>query len=456
MKGEFQLELNEYIKAKYDGQSDWFVEFVNEPSNQMNKQDIHSKKEYLDGSHVILNSPSFHYNNKLYNPRKLVVSYAKTLLNFQKSFLLSKSVVYTGKERVVKAINEINRKGKMDRINVKILHNLLSYGEVYEYIYISDGKIKSRVIDSEEGYPLFDHNNELMAFVQHYINDGISYYVVYEKDIVREYTNEGGELHLIGEYSNLSGLPVIYKTDNELSHTKGKSELDDWIYILDEIENLLSKFTDTVYKNMNPIPIAIGQELKGNGIASNIVGMGIQLDDGSDFKFASIQLDVEAFNALYDKLIQTLFDISSTPNVAMNKAEIANVSETSIRILYSLANVKAKINENYLRDGLEERLNKYRVLLGYLGKNFTDNEFETLDIQFSYDMPSNDQEIINNLKTLYDMKSISLETLLDRSPYINDTQMEMERLHKTNDDKHINMNIDKNGTDIQNVTLSGK
>lgn len=440
------MELNEYIKAKYDGQEDWFVQVVNEPSQMMNKQDIHSKKEYLDGSHAILNSPSYNYNGKIYNPRKIVVSYAKTLLNFQKSFLLSKPVVYTGRERCVREINNINRKGKMDRINIKILHNLLSYGEAYEYIYLQDGKIKSRIIDTEEGYPLYDHNGNLISFIQHYVNDGISYYIVYTPDNVYEYSNEGTELHLIGEYSNLSGLPVIYKTDNELSHTKGKSELDDWIFILDEIENVLSKFTDTVYKNMNPIPVVSGQELKGNGIATNIVGQGVQLDDGSEFKFASIQLDVEAFNALYDKLIQTLFDISSTPNVAMNKAEIANVSETSIRILYSLANVKAKINENYLRDGFEERLNRYRVLLSYLGKNFTDNEFETLDIQFSYDEPQNSSEIIKNLKVLNDMKSISLETLLDRNPYINDTQMELERIHKSTVENNNNVVVDKNNT----------
>lgn len=440
------MELNEYINAKYDGESDWFVQVFNEPSNQMSKQDIHSKKEYLDGSHAILNSPSYQYNGKIYNPRKIVLSYAKTLLNFQKSFLLSKPVVYTGKEEVVKAINSINRKGKVDRINIKILHNLLTYGEAYEYIYIEDNKIKSKIIDTQEGYPIYNHNNELIGFVQHYINDAISYYIVYHHDTVTEYNNEGGTLHLTGQYANLSGLPVIYKTDNELSHTNGKSELDDWIFILDTIEELLSKFTDTVYKNMNPIPVVSGQELKGNGIATNIVGQGVQLDDGSEFKFASIQLDVEAFNALYDKLIQTLFDISSTPNVAMNKAEIANVSETSIRILYSLANVKAKINENYLRDGFEERLNKYRVLLSYLGKNFTDNEFETLDIQFSYDVPSNDTEVINNLKTLYEMKSMSLESVLEKSPYINDSVQELERIHKSTVEDNGNVVVDKNNT----------
>lgn len=423
------MNLDEYIKVKYKNKNDWFVELVSEPTQQMRVQDIHDKKEYLNGTHAILNSPAYKYNGKTYNPRKIVVSYAKTLLNFQKSFLLSKPVTYTGKEEVVKAINSINRKGKVDRINIKILHNLLTYGEAYEYIYIEDNKIKSKIIDTEEGYPLYDHNNELIGFVQHYINDAISYYIVYHHDTVTEYNNEGGTLHLTGQYANLSGLPVIYKTDNELSHTNGKSDLDDWIFVLDEIENLLSKFVDTVYKNMNPIPVAVGQELKGNGIATNIVGMGLQLDDGSDFKFANIQLDVSAFNAIYDKLIQTLYDISSTPNVAMNKAEIANVSETSIRILYSLANVKAKINENYLRDGFEERLNKYRILLSYLNVNFTDDDFETLDMLFDYDMPSNDQEVINNLQTLNEMKSISLQSILEKSPYVADSVQELERLH---------------------------
>lgn len=422
------MDLQEYISEKYNNSFNWFEELVNEPSHTLRIQDIHSKKEYLNGQHNILNSPSYIYNGRSYSPRKIVLSYAKTLLNFQKSFLLANPIVFTGEEGVVKEVNNINRKGKMDRFNNKVLHNLLAYGECYEYVYIEDNKIKSRLIDSEEGYPIYNHNNTLIGFVQYFINDGISYYVIYDKNYVREYNNAGGELHLVGEYRNLSGLPIVYKTDNELSHVKGKSDLDDWIFILDELEVLLSKFSDTVYKNMNPIPISIGQNLSESPLSTNIVGQGLQLDDGSDFKFANIHLDVDAFKTLYNNLLESLFNISNTPNVAMNKSEIANISETSIRILYSLANIKGKINEDYMREGLEERVNKYRVMLRYLGIEYSDDDFETIDIQFTYNIPSNDSEIINNLQTLYSMKSISLESVLEKSPYINDSTQELQRL----------------------------
>lgn len=431
------MNLQEYISEKYNNSFNWFEELVNEPSHTLRVRDIHNKKEYLNGYHAILNSPSYQYNGKVYNPRKIVLSYAKTLLNFQKSFLLTNPIVYTGDEQVVKEVNNINRKGKMDRFNNKVLHNLLAYGEAYEYVYIEDNKIKSKLIDSEEGYPIYDHNNVLIGFVQYFINDGISYYIVYDKEYVSEYSNAGGEVHLNGQYTNITGLPIVYKTDNELSQVKGKSDLDDWIYILDELEVLLSKFSDTVYKNMNPIPVSIGQNLSESPLATNIIGQGLQLDDGSDFKFANIQLDVDAFKLMYNNLLESLFNISNTPNVAMNKSEVANISETSIRILYSLANIKGKINEDYMRDGLEERVNKYRKLLEYNGIVYSDDKFETIDMQFTYNIPSNDGEIINNLKTLNDMNSISLESLLEKSPYVNDSTQELERLKNQEDNNTL-------------------
>lgn len=426
------MNLQEYIKAKYNNEPHWFVELVNEPSNQMRINDVLAKKEYLNGNHAILNTPSYEYKGVIYNPRRIVLQYANTLLDFQKAFLLANPVTYTGNEEVVKAVNNINRKGKFDRLNIKLMDKLLKFGEVYEYIYIQDDKIKSKVIDTSEGYPLYDHNNEQLAFVQHYVNDGIGYYIIYDKDTVTEYNNEGGEIHFVASYPNLSGLPVIYRTDNDMSETKGKSELDSWIHKLDEMENLISKFTDTVYKNMNPLPIAIGMDLKDEPLQSNIVGQGLRLEDGADFKYASVDLDVEAFNTLYEKLLSSLLDISSTPEVSMNRAEVSNISETSIKILFYLGDVKAKMNEVYMRDGFEERLNKFRKLLALQGKTFTDDDFETLNMTFQYNLPSNDTEIINNLKTLNDIGGVSLESLLEKSPYTNDTSMELQRLSKSN------------------------
>ncbi|MED4415894.1 phage portal protein [Schinkia azotoformans] len=152
------------------------------------------------------------------------------------------------------------------------------------------------------------------------------------------------------------------------------------------------------------------------------------LDDGSDFKLVSNGLDYQSFETIYKTLLQSLLDISSTPAVSMNKTDISNLSEVSIKLLFSLANIKAGFNEQYIREGLEQRFDKIRRLLEYRGIVFSDDDYESLGIVFQYAMPSNDKEIIENLKTLRDMQGISIESVLSHSPYTSDVNMEMERL----------------------------
>ncbi|CAI8818752.1 hypothetical protein EMIT07CA2_210080 [Brevibacillus sp. IT-7CA2] len=43
-------------------------------------------KEYLSGNHAILQAPSYIYNGKEFKPRKIVLQYAKKILNFSTSF----------------------------------------------------------------------------------------------------------------------------------------------------------------------------------------------------------------------------------------------------------------------------------------------------------------------------------------------------------------------------------
>ncbi len=421
-------KLQQYIKDKYDNANDWFVEEVQSVSNQQRVQDVISKKEYLNGKHKILQRQPYKYNGEVFHPRKIVLQYAKTLLNFQKSYLLSNSITLTGNEDVVRALNGVNRKGKYDRVNMSILDKVLKYGNVAEYIYIEDGVIKSKLIDPSECYPVYDHENNLIALIQAYMCDGIEYYTVYEKDTVSEYNNAGGTLRMTGRFHNLSGLPIVYKSDNELSDTEGRSELDDWIEILDNMEDLISKYTDSFYKFMNPVPVVIGQDLKGEGLPSDVVGGGIRLDDGAEFKMVGNGLDYKSFETVYKTLLQALLDVSSTPAVSLNKTDVSNLSEVSIKLLFSLANVKASINEQYMRDGIEQRHDVIRKLLEYQRVMFSDDEWDSLNMVFQYNTPSNNTEIISNLRELRNIGAISLESLLEKSPYTTDIASELQRL----------------------------
>ena len=104
------------------------------------------------------------------------------------------------------------------------------------------------------------------------------------------------------------------------------------------------------------------------------------------------------------------------------------MSEQTIKLLFSLAEVKASENENVMKRGLYERYEKIRTLLAYRGFKVTDEEFYSIDFVFTYNIPMNHQEIINNLKTLREIGGYSIESLLEKNPYVEDIQMEKQRL----------------------------
>ncbi|WP_042346082.1 phage portal protein [Bacillus massiliigorillae] len=427
------MDLQQYIKDNYDSRHDWFVEEVNSVDNQTRISKIMGLKEYLSGKHKIGQLQSYEYNGQVFSPKKVTLQYAKTLINFQKSYLLNKPVTLTGDENVVAEFQKVSRQGKYDRFNLKVIDKLLKYGMVGEYVYLENGKIKSKLIDGVECFPVYDYNGTLLAVIEAFVNDGISYYTVYEEDVVKLYDNDGGELRQKEQYNNLSGLPIIYKTENEIVNTEGRSELEDWINIIDDMEEILSKYTDAFYKYMTPIPVMTGQQLKGDGIPSHVIGGGLNLDDGAEFKLVSNGLDNKTFESVYKTLLQSLLDVSQTPAVSMSKTDISNLSEVSIKLLFQLANIKASINEEYIREGLEQRFDTIKYLLEeYKGMTISEEEYDSLDINFHYATPSNDREVIENLKVLREQGGISLESLLENSPFTSDVRTELLRIGNDN------------------------
>lgn len=424
------MSIDQYIREQHDANPEWFVEECNSVANMQRINNIIDIKEYLSGNHAILQTPSYMYNGREFTPRKIVLQYAKNVLNFSTSYLLSHPITLTGQDSVVKEYKKVYKKGKYDRIDFDVLSQITKYGTAFEYVYYDENKeIKSKLIDPADSYPVFDDENNYIAFIEHYTtSDNVSYYIVYYPDKVQKYWTKDGQLKLAGEYGNLSGLPIVYKNQNELDSTTGRSDLEDIVTIIQSMEELLSKFADSFHKHHNPIPVVIGQQLKGEGINPNVVGTGIVLDDGSDFKMVSNQLDYRSFETIYKTLMTTLLDISSVPGVSMGKVDISNLSEVSIKLLFSLADIKASMNEKYMRDGMEQRFDKIRKLLELKGIRISDDAFDSLGIVFQYARPQSAKEVIDNLKVLSDMGAISIESILERSPYTNDVSQELERL----------------------------
>lgn len=423
------MNIESYVSDKYNSKTEWFEEEVNSYFHQRRVYKILDTKEYLAGKHKILNKPSEMWNKQVYHPKKIVLQYAKTVLNFSISYLLQNPVTLIGEDNTVGIFKRIYKRGRYNKLDFDILSNMVKYGNAYEYLYLDNEKnIKSKLIDAADSYPVLNDFGEMVSFIEHFTTDGISYYYVYYPDKVELWSNKGTYLHKDDEYINLSGLPVVYRNENEIDNFFGRSELEDIISILDNMEGLLSKSVDGFEKYITGIPIITGQQLKGDGMPNDIVGGGIALDDGATFDFKANKFNKSAFETLYDTLRQALLDVSHTPAVSLNSQDVSNLSEVSMKLLFSLADIKAGLNEKNMREGMQGRFEKIRKLLGYTGVDIAEEEFDSLNVVFQYARPVNEVDIIDNLVKLRGINAISIESTLERSPYTEDVSVELEKL----------------------------
>ena len=429
------MDLNEYIKLNYNDNPLWFVEEVKQFHHQKRILDVINKKKYLNGKHAIMDRVVENYNGQPYQPKKILLQYGSLILNLSQTYLLGNRLTITGSEDVAKEMKRVYKKGQYDNTDFKLLGNVIKFGDAYEYCFVDfkSKAIKSKVIENENAYPVYDDEGELVSFIEYYVagEEANEYFILFSETEVQKYSTIGtGKLHLISKSKNVGGLPIHYKNDNDdLNPLFGKSDLDDFLGIIDQLEDLLSLTTDVYYKFSNPLFVVSGQELQGAGLNKNIVGNAIHLDDDSTLELKSVDLNEKAFETIYGTLKQELLNISSTPAVSLNNSDVSNLSETSMKILFTLADMKGKLNEKYMRNGLEIRFEKVFELLNRKGIEFSEDDKDSLDVVFNYSKPQNETEIIDNIVSLKGIGAISNETAIEINPYISNTAQELERLN---------------------------
>ena len=88
--------LLQYIDFNYHNSEHWFVDEVKKWHHQQRIRDILDNKEYLSGKHKINLRPNEYYNGKVYESRKIVLQYAKTILNFKLIICLLNLLLWLG------------------------------------------------------------------------------------------------------------------------------------------------------------------------------------------------------------------------------------------------------------------------------------------------------------------------------------------------------------------------
>lgn len=417
----------------------WFQDEINKTEHMKRISNVIEIKQYLLRLHKVLQRKDFKFKEETYTTAKIVLNTLKSIINFHTSYVVGNPISITGEQEVVKKYNSIYKKGMYTKTDYEIAEDLYTYGNAFEYVYLDDGVVKSKVIANEDSYPVYDEHENYVAFVEYWedMENGHKNYIVYTPAMVQVYQDNT----LVDEYANLSGLPIHYASlDKSEYNFFGDSPLNDLIPIMNQIETLLSKLDDAINTlSMNPLGVSMGQRVT-DSIPKDICGATLNLEDGGDFKYVTAQMDYQNIKLLLDSLTQQLYAVASVPASVIGQGNIANVSEISLKLLFSQTDNKAKQMIQVLKEGIYKRFEYIRKLLKIQGITFSDNTYDSLDITFSVNRPVDTQSMMMELKTQYDMGAISRQSIIDKSPYTTNTALELQRIEsKTDDNKGNNI-----------------
>lgn len=423
------MTIQEYIDKQYDGSATWFMEEVNQKNHVARIAGVVANMDYLAGRHKVLSREDCYYKGKVLRTRKTILNYAKTVLRFHDTFLLGKKVSLSSKDNeTVNTFNDIYRLGQYETVDYQILDRVNKFGDAYEVVYIDNGVIKSKVLDSACSYPVYDDMGEYLAFIEHWTDvfTSITYWNVYYPTYVEHWSNEGADEHLVSTTMAI-GLPIHYHNFSDEDYNYGVSMLTDIKPIMDELEDIMSKMGDAIYVNsLNPMNVAIGQRIESS-IPSTAVGYVLNLDAG-DYKVVSASMDYNTIKLYLDNLKQMLNDISCIPSVLGSSTNIANVSSVAMQILYAMAQVNADETKKWLNIGFRERFERFKKILSMQGISVESD----VDVIYNVSMPVATTEMIANLKALQEMGAISKETIMEKSDIVSDVEVEKKRLSGEN------------------------
>ena len=439
MKGDTMDRLSYYIEKQYGNNPRWFQEEINQGNHSQRISEVINNRDYLSGRHKVLLRQDSQYKGKQLIVNKTIINYAKTVIKFHNTYLLGKPVQLScNDENTLKTFSDIYRLGQYSTVDYEIIDRVNKFGDAYEYIYVDNGVIKSKVLDDACSYPVYDDIGEYISFIEYWTDayTNISFWNVYYPTYVEHWDNEGGELRLVSTDKSV-GLPIHYHNFNDEDYTRGVALLNDIRPIMDALEDTMAKMSDSIYVNvLNPMPVAIGQRIESS-IPSDAVGFVMNLDVG-DFKYANCSLDYNSIKLYLDNMKQFLNDVACMPSVLGSSTNIANISSVSMQILLMMANVYADENKKWLNIGFKERFDMFKKILDMQGIK-VDGDVEVI---YNVSMPVASTEMIANLKALQEMGAISKETIMEKTEYVSDVDVEKKRLEGENVSRETNVDVD--------------
>lgn len=395
-------------------------------------------KAYYLGRHVILNKPQ-RSNNAPNN--KVVANYCEYITDMSTGFFMGKPIAYTSaskNEEEVKALQNIFKYNDEAAHNLRLAEEASITGAAYEVLYMDeDAQIRFSAIPSEELMMVYDASLEekvlcAIRLFRVYDPSGATYqdYAdVYDKQYVTHYYYNSGQLVQIAEpeLHYFDDVPVI----EYLNNRKERGDFEGVITLVDAYNKAQSltlddmeDFTDAylVLKGMGGTTGDDVAELRRNKVLS--------LDEGGGAEWLIKNLNDTYIENIKTRLQKDIHKFSSVPDMS-DEAFAGNSTGVAIKYkLIGLEQIRSR-KERGFKKGLQRRIELIAGMLKIKGS--ADIDFRDIEITFTANLPANDVEQANIVKTLYGL--VSQKRLLSLLPFVTDPVEELDELHKEQEEQ---------------------
>lgn len=388
-------------------------------------------KEELDYRAKMLNE--YQGNEaKIYNKKganalkvctKLSFNYKKIIVNQVSDYIAGTPIMYQySDEHIEEFLNNFARYNDLEALNRETLEDLGACGCAYRLMYIEEGTGEECCINlPADSVITLDNKNEIAEYAFYFYNeldeDGKTEVPVCEFfDNKHIYTYKGKDFDLVDKKRHLyQKMPII----NAYNTKERKSDFFDAMRIIDEYDEIVSTHQDEIMEFRNAYMIITGARLDEEAYKKIIQTGCFEVPETGKVEFLTKEMDVEAVSTQRQVLLESIFELTDT--IDMKKFSDSSESGESRKWKLIMLENRAKRKIHIMRTFLKQM---FRILES--SKKAPSYEAHNIDLLFNRSLPI-DERYIGECLNLY-KGIVSLRTLLQRSPYIEDVDKELEQI----------------------------
>jgi len=395
-------------------------------------------KRYYDGKHDIYNT--YNVREGTFD-RATHINWISKFISEEIAYALNKPVSYISKSGNLNLEKDISKSIEHYDLNhdQKLMRELEIYGLCYCLYYFDKvGRLCERVLNPTNAIAYCDEDGNVIRFIYFYKKkyiDADFYNVYYPNGKIEIYKN-GALIETDRHYLACMPVSVCQIEHSETIYAKIKELNDDYNELISNQQCLILEF-----KNAYLTVCAEGLSVESmKEFAKNAKdkdsGMVFYPNKDAKPEWLIKNINDTAIKNQMDELKENLY--AQSGHIDFNEKLSSNLSGVALQSRLTGLDQRVNMILNPVLNALYERV-RFICMYLLISKN-TQYDFTDIKIEANIDIPMDIAGRINEVNQLGDI--VSLQTKLERLPFIENPQVEIERLKKQ-EENNKSINVDK-------------